>query len=176
MLKLGKAGLVLALMVALSACSSFDQGPRKAALPASSYEPVPDADQPTLPTDISGGAAQAGVNSGGTYPYGTAQTSGASIAKPSDEVLLRAPDGTLWRKENVDEASYHDDISQCYKYASAQMRHDEMILTDQNAAFDNLATNSAFSQVQSQVQNYDLTKQRKRLVSSCMKSKGYLRQ
>ena len=57
MLKLGKAGFVLALMVAISACSSFDRGPHKAALPASSYEPVPDGDQPTLPTDVSGGAA-----------------------------------------------------------------------------------------------------------------------
>ncbi len=176
MVKFGKAGLAVGLLVSLSACSSFDQGPRKAALPASSYEPVPTAAQPALPADTAGGATQPGVNSGGTYPYGAAQTSGASAAKTSDKVVLRAPDGTLWRKENVNEASYRDDISQCYKYAAAQMRHDEMILTDQNAAFDNLATNSAFSQVQSQVQNYDLTKQRKRLIGSCMKSKGYLRQ
>jgi len=177
MVNLGKVGLAVCLSAALSACSYFDQGPQKVPLPASSYEPVPAAAQPALPADTSDGlATQAGVNSGGTYPYGTAQPSGASAAKSGEDVVLRAPDGTLWRKEDVDGVSYRDDISQCYKYAAAQMRHDEMILTDQNAAFDNLATSSAYSQVQSQVQNYDLNKQRKRLIGSCMKSKGYQRQ
>ncbi len=177
MVNFGIAGFAVCLMTALSACSYFDQGPQKAPLPASSYEPVPAAAQPALPADTSSGlSTQTGVNSGGTYPYGAAQPSGASGTKGSDDVVLRPPDGTLWRKDNVDEARYRSDISQCYEYAAAQMRHDELILIDQNAAFDNLATNSAYSQVQSQVQNYDLNKQRKRLIGSCMKSKSYLRQ
>ena len=176
MLKFGKAGLALGLLAALTACSYFEPAPKKAALPASVYEPVPAAEQPALPAGNAGGASQQGVNSGGTYPYGSVQPSGASATQSGENVVLRAPDGTLWRKKSIKEASYRDDIAQCYKYASAQMRHDEMILTDQNAAFDNLATNSAYSQVQTQVQNYDLTKQRKRLIGSCMKSKGYLRQ
>ena len=176
MLKSGKVGLALGLLAALSACSLFEQGPRKEAPPASSYEPVPSAEPPALPADASGGTGQLGANSGGTYPYGSAQPSGTAAARSGDDIVLRDPDGGLWRKANANEAGYRDDISQCYKYANAQMRHDEMIITDQNAAFDGLTASPAFGRIQSKVQNYDLNKQRKRLIGSCMKSKGYLRQ
>lgn len=176
MTNFGNAGLAVCLTAVLSACSSFDERPQKVPLPASSYEPVPAESQPALPADTGGGlTGETEVNSGGTYPYGQAQPSGTA-AKSGEKVLLRAPDGSLWRKDNADEARYRADIAQCYDYASAQMRHDELIVTDQNAAFDNLATNSRYSLVQSQVQGYDLKKRRSRIISSCMKSKGYLRQ
>ena len=65
MVNFGIAGFAVCLMTALSACSYFDQGPQKAPLPASSYEPVPAAAQPALPADTSSGlSTQTGVNSG----------------------------------------------------------------------------------------------------------------
>lgn len=171
-----KAGLAACLMAALSACSYFDERPQKAPLPASNYEPVSEGGQPALTAEPSSGlSTQAGANSGGTYPYGTAQPSGGATAKNGGGIVVRTPDGSLWRKNDIDEKRYRADIADCYSYAAAQMRHDELIQTDQNAAFDNLATSSRYSLVQSQVQSYDLKKRRTRLIGSCMKAKGYLR-
>jgi len=89
------------------------------------------------------------------------------------EVVVRGPDGTRWQKKVADEERHLLDLEACYNYAHAQVRHDEQIWVDRNAAFDNITTDSRYSQMQRQQDAYEFSKRQGRLINSCMVGKGY---
>ena len=89
------------------------------------------------------------------------------------ELEVRAPDGSRWKSDAANEEQHRLDLEACYSYARARVRHDEQIYTDQNAAFDNITTDSRYSFLQRQQDGYGFQKQQDRSFSSCMESKGY---
>jgi hypothetical protein len=89
------------------------------------------------------------------------------------EVVVRGPDGTRWQNKVADDKQHRLDLEACYNYAHAQVRHDEQIWVDRNAAFDNITTDSRYSQMQLQQDAFEFSKRQGRLINSCMVGKGY---
>ena len=154
----------LCLVTGLVAC---DSSPRKSAIPPS-YEPVPsgDAAAPSAP------AAGTGANTGGTYPYGTAQPTAPA---EGEAPVVRTPDGRLWRKAGTTEDQRQADLAACYEVAAAQVRRDEQIMVDQDATMSDFSPSSRMRPLQRQMQGHDLRNRRSRIMSSCLESKGYYR-
>ena len=89
------------------------------------------------------------------------------------EIVVRGPDGTRWQNKVADDEQHRLDLEACYNYAHAQVRHDEQIWVDRNAAFDNITTDSRYSQMQLQQDAFEFSKRQGRLINSCMVGKGY---
>ena len=68
---------------------------------------------------------------------------------------------------------YKSSYATCHRYSEALSKHDSQIYDDRNAATDNLTTNSGFSLVQKQRQEYGLYRERQNLMVDCMRSRGY---
>lgn len=176
--------LPVILVLSVSACTFGGDGGRPAPAPEpAAYEPLP----PPQPAAVAGSSntttegslpSLGSINQGGTYPYGSASgaSTGEGTGGAGESVVVRAPDGTLWRSARAGNAAqYQADAGACHQYAKAQSRHDSRIYDDRNAASDTLTTNSGFAQVQQQREEYSLYQRRFSLMEDCMRSRGYFR-
>ena len=71
------------------------------------------------------------------------------------------------------EAQRRADTAACYEYARAQTRHDQQIIDDQGAAFEDSTFEPSLARAQRQGELYGLKRRERRLIQDCMKSKGY---
>jgi hypothetical protein len=175
--------IAAACSLALSACASAPPAPRAGA-PATLAEAPPLASgmiQPTAAEASGYGAA----NTGGTYPYGTIQTTdqGSAVNAPqqanaetTEGVVVMAPDGTVWLRGGGENAAYQGDVDSCYAYARGQVAHDARIESDVATAFDSDAAGFGLTALRGRMNNFERTNRVPALFSSCMLAKGYNRQ
>jgi hypothetical protein len=159
--------LAATFVLALAACA-----PAKPI--SSSALPPPASAQDTAPS--ASAAPDAGSNSGGTYPYGSAtavQTGNAAAAQDSGTVV--GPSGAIWLKSGTANERYRSDADDCYGYAQAQINHDARIESDADAAFGDRARNTASVALQQQMSQFAREKRLPRLFGQCMEAKGYTR-
>ena len=165
----------LCLVMGVAACTVFDEQPAPKTLPPPAYEPVPGSGRALPPPAPTAPATGEGVNQGGTYPYGTAQPTAPAAPAEDESVVVRTPDGRLWRKAGTTEEQRQADIAACYELAVAQVRRDERILADRDSGFRDFGPSSRFATVERQMQSVDLKNRRSRVMNSCLESKGYFR-
>ncbi len=138
-------------------------------------------------------SAYGGANTGGTYPYGTAQmaaqtaaqktTQGYAIKVPrqakaetTEGVVVMGPDGTVWLRAAGENATYRGDVDSCYAYARGQVAHDVRIESDVASAFDFDAGGFGLAALRGRMNDFERSNRVPALFSSCMTAKGYNRQ
>lgn len=117
-----------------------------------------------------------GVNTGGTYPYGSAggvQTGNASAGREDPTTI--GPDGAIWLKPGTPNERYRTDADDCYSYARAQTDHDARIESDAGAAFNDSTGGSGVIQLRQRMNQFARTNRLPRLFGQCMEAKGYTR-
>jgi len=121
--------------------------------------------------------ADFGANTGGTYPYGSAndvQTSNAGTGR--EDATISGPDGTIWLKPDVANESYRIDADNCYSFARAQIAHDARIESDAGAAInDSTGGGIGLVQLRQRMNQYARSNRVPRLFGQCMEAKGYSR-
>jgi hypothetical protein len=165
-----KTTLIAAAAIALAACSTSPRG----------YLARPAAPSAGLQPAVGASATSAGVNSGGTYPYGTASTSTPApletAAGSGDGLVVVDPDGNVWIQPEKTDARYQADVESCYSYAQAQIDHDVRIENDINGAFQSSSAGFGLTELRGRMNNYERRRRRPALFSNCMVAKGYIRQ
>jgi len=174
--------LAIVFGATLAACSATgpDDGTK-----TGSVAPPPDDSLPA--------AAPQSLNSGGTYPYGAAMGSAGESQAPdtaddpspllyegsaeptSGELVVKAPDGTVWRKVGIDEEEHLADVESCYRAATAAARRDVQIYDDRNAALDTLTSDSVLSAQRRSLEKYNYERDRGKLLTQCLELRGYSR-
>ena len=169
--------IAAACAVTLSACASAPPAQR-APVPASGMI------QPVAAEVSAYGAA----NTGGTYPYGTAQVAGQepvqgfamkvpqqANAESTEGVVVMGPDGTVWLRDGGDNAVYRGDVESCYAYARGQVDHDARIERDVASAFESDAAGFGLTALRGRMNNFERGNRVPALFSACMSAKGYNR-
>lgn len=166
---------MLVLAVGLAACSSFEEKQYHRQPAAGGTLAVPPSSQSAAPNQAAAPGQPVQVPSNeGTYPYGTASETPAGGASGQDEVMVRGPDGSLWKGAPKDTAIHNADIESCYRYAAAQTENDARIEQDRRAIYgDGFGDTQSVGLLSSKLRSYDHESRRRSLFSSCMRSKGY---
>jgi putative hemolysin len=194
--------IATACILALSACAAAPpaQGTRAPAtvVPATVTKAPPPASSGMIQPVAAEVSAYGAANTGGTYPYGTAQggtTQGTTQvagqgfaikvpqqapqqanAETTEGVVVMGPDGTVWLRDGGDDAAYRGDVESCYAYAQGQVAHDARIESDVASAFDSDADGFGLAALRGRMNNFERTNRVPALFSSCMSAKGYNRQ
>ena len=160
--------LAAASALALAACA-----------PTGKSSPSVPPPSPTL-TDSAAPAQSAGTgfgtNSGGTYPYGSAdrvQTSNAGTGQ--EDPTVTGPNGAIWLKPGTTNQRYRADADDCYSYARAQTEHDARMESDAGAAFSDSTGGIGVVELRQRMNNFARTNRLPRLFGQCMEAKGYTR-
>ncbi len=157
-----------------------DGGSTRAAAPprAPAPSPAPAEDSASAPAPA------------GTYPYGTARSTAPAGAgadpvigepapvvppQPEGPVLVKAPDGSVWRASGRDSEEMEAAIESCYRFAAARTRHDRRVTDDITRGSGNLQDRSEFGPLLSNVETYDLERRRESLFRDCMRNQGFSR-
>jgi hypothetical protein len=106
-------------------------------------------------------------------PYGGLPEAGEQA--PPGGIVIKGPDGSVWRTDTADPERQKAASEACYNYALAETRRDERINQDVLSARDTTATSLRFSDLRQRQTAFDLERRRDRLMASCMENKGYLR-
>ncbi len=176
-------------VLALSACASAPPAQRTRA-PASVADALP---PPAASGMIRPAAAEVSAygaaNTGGTYPYGTLQTTAQKTAQgfalkvpqqanaeTTEGVVVMAPDGTVWLRAGGENAVYRGDVDSCYAYARGQVAHDARIESDVASAFEFDAGGFGLAALRGRMNHFERGNRVHALFSSCMTAKGYNRQ
>lgn len=175
--------LALAGLLALTACSTAQQGPKAVALPppgAQADEQLPSTGQADPDAQSVPSGAPASANSGGTYPYGSVQPGisggdGQAAAETGGEIVVRGPDGKVWSRSGAPDVGYRSDVEACYAYAQGQVDHDARIESDVNAAFQSEAGGLGLTALRGRMSNFERSRRQPSLFNSCMIAKGYNR-
>lgn len=186
--------IATACVLALSACASAPPAQRtRAPAPLAKAPPPAAAGSMILPAAAEGSAYGA-ANTGGTYPYGTAQggtaqmtTQGFAMKVPqqapqqargetTEGVVVMGPDGTVWLRAASENPAYRGDVDSCYAYARGQVAHDVRIENDVASAFDSDAGGFGLTALRGRMNNFERGNRVPALFSSCMLAKGYNRQ
>ena len=165
-----KASLIAAAAIALAACSTAPRGDlARPAAPSAGLQP-----------SVGASATSAGLNSGGTYPYGAASTSTPApletAAGSGDGIVVMDPDGNVWVQPEKTNERYRADVESCYSYAQAQIDHDVRIENDINSAFQGTSAGFGLTELRGRMNNFERRRRRPALFSNCMMAKGYNRQ
>jgi|GEM_PF-4084878 len=177
-MKLRQLGVAIVLGAALAACAAPRTVEGTKSSPAA---PPPGGDLPAA-------AAPNASNQGGTYPYGSATgTTGAAPAgepspllyertpdPTSGDLVVKAPDGSIWRKPGADEEQHRADVESCYRAATAAARRDVRIYDDRNSALDTLTSDSVLSAQRRSLEKFNYDRDRGRLLTQCLERRGYL--
>ncbi len=189
--------IAAACVLALSACASAPPAQPTRAPTTLAKAPPPAASgmiQPVAALVSAYGAA----NTGGTYPYGTAQgctaqtaaqetTQGFGLKVPqqapqqaraetTEGVVVMGPDGTVWLRAAGENAAYRGDVDSCYAYARGQVAHDARIESDVASAFDFDADGFGLAALRGRMNDFERGNRVPALFNSCMMAKGYNRQ
>ncbi len=189
--------IAAACVLALSACASAPPAQRTRA-PATLVEAPPSAASGTIQPAAAQVSAYGAANTGGTYPYGTAQGGTAQTAaqkttqgfvmkvpqqapqpaktETTEGVVVMGPDGTVWLRAAGDNAAYRGDVESCYAYARGQVAHDERIESDVASAFDSDAGGFGLAALRGRMNDFERSNRVPALFSTCMSAKGYSRQ
>ena len=160
---------LLVLAVGLAACSSFEEKQYNRQPAAASTLATPPASQSAVP-----GQPVQEPSTKGTYPYGTASETPVDGESGQGDVMVRGPDGSLWKGSPKDSAAHNADIESCYRYAAAQTENDARIEQDRRAIYgDGFGDTQSVGLLSSKLRSYDHESRRRSLFSSCMRSKGY---
>ncbi len=189
--------IATACVLALSACASAPPVQRTPAPVAAVKAPPPAASGMSQPVaaEVS---AYGTANTGGTYPYGTAQggtvqtaaqkaaqktTQGFAIEVPQqanaetiEGVVVMGPEGTVWLRGGGENAAYRGDVDSCYAYARGQVAHDARIESDVATAFDSDADGFGLAALRGRMNHFERSNRVPALFNSCMTAKGYNRQ
>jgi hypothetical protein len=111
----------------------------------------------------------------GSDPYAPSGTSGgAGSALPeSGRVEIEGGEAPSSEAARTAEAQRRADTAACYEYARAQTRHDQQIIEDQGAAFDDSTFEPSLARAQRQGELYGLKRRERRLIQDCMEAKGH---
>lgn len=180
--------IATACVLALSACASAPPIQRTRA-PATAVEAPPPAASSMIQPVAADGSAYGAANTGGTYPYGTAQVAGQvagqgfaikvpqqASTETSEGVVVMGPDGTVWAHIGGENAAYRGAVDSCYAYARGQVDHDERIESDVASAFDSDAGGFGLAALRGRMNNFERNNRVPALFNSCMSTKGYNRQ
>ncbi len=186
--------IATACVLALSACASAPPAQRARAPATLANALPPPAASGMIQPVAAQVSAYGAANTGGTYPYGTAQggtaqaagqetTQGYAIKVPrqakaetTEGVVVMGPDGTVWLRAAADNAVYRGDVDSCYAYARGQVAHDARIESDVASAFDFDAGGFGLAALRGRMNNFERSNRVPALFSSCMTAKGYNRQ
>ncbi len=175
--------IAAACVLVLSACASVSEVQRDRA-PAPVVTTQPQSGGLIQPT-VADAPAFGAVNTGGTYPYGTAQAvdQGTAIKMPqqvnaeaTEDVVVIGPDGAVWLRAVDENPTYKGDVDSCYAYARGQVEHDVRIESDVASAFDSDEALFGTIALRERMNDFERINRVPNLVSSCMSSKGYNRQ
>lgn len=86
------------------------------------------------------------------------------------EVVEELEEGEAIRRY---EEARREATASCYRYAHAQTLHDQQIIDDQSAAFDDSTFDPNLSRIQSQAEEFGLKRRERRLMESCLRAKGF---
>jgi len=191
--------IATACALALSACTSAPPAQRTRA-PATL---APTTLDKALPPPVASGmirpvaaevSAYGAANTGGTYPYGTAQggtvqtaaqtaAQGFAMKVPQQDntettegVVVLGPDGTVWLRASGENAAYRGDVDSCYAYARGQVAHDARIESDVASAFDFDSGGFGLAALRGRMNDFERSNRVPALFNSCMTAKGYNRQ
>ena len=153
MMSIFRLPAVAAATLALVACSP---SPRTDLAPP---EPAGSAAQPAPSVDVGSGQATAAETAPGAQ----------------DAIVVKGPDGTVWVKPGEGGAHYRADVEDCYSYARAQVDNDARIESDAQAAFDSSARGFGLTGLRARMSDFERSRRRPALFSSCMLAKGYAR-
>ncbi len=196
--------IATACALALSACTSAPPAQRTRA-PATLGQATLDRAtlDKALPPPVASGmiqpvaaevSAYGAANTGGTYPYGTAQGGTAQTAaqtaaqgfamkmpqqanaETTEGVVVMAPDGTVWLRAGGENAVYRGDVDSCYAYARGQVAHDARIESDVASAFEFDSGGFGLAALRGRMNHFERGNRVHALFSSCMTAKGYNRQ
>ncbi len=190
--------IAAACVLALSACASAPPAQQARApatlAPATLAEALPPPAASGMIQPIAAEVAAYGAaNTGGTYPYGTAQgtaqVAGQGFARKvpqqapqqaraetTEDVVVMGPDGTVWLRAAGENATYRGDVDSCYAYARGQVAHDVRIESDVASAFDFDAGGFGLAALRGRMNNFERGNRVPALFNSCMTAKGYNRQ
>ncbi len=185
--------MAAACVFALSACSYAPPAQRTRAPATVVKAPPPAMDGGMIQPVAAHITAYGAANTGGTYPYGTAQgttqgtaqgtTQGFAIKVPQEAnaettegVVVMGPDGTVWLRGASEDVAYQGDVDSCYAYARGQVDHDARIERDVASAFDSDAGGFGLTELRGRMSNFERSHRVPTLFSSCMAAKGYSRQ
>ena len=176
--------LIAAGVLALSACASAPPAQPTRAPATLTTAPPPAAGGMIQPATAQGSGYGA-ANTGGTYPYGTAEeaaqetTQGLApeqaTAETTEGVVVMGPDGTVWLHAGGDDAAYRGDVDSCYAFARGQVDHDARIENDVASAFDSGAGGFGLTALRGRMNDFERSNRMPALFSSCMTAKGYNR-
>lgn len=97
-------------------------------------------------------------------------------AGTSDPTAKLPPGGPQWTKPDATKEEYRADLESCFRYAEAQIAHDERIETDTGAAFDAAPGGLGVTELRSQMSAFERSNRRASLLRDCMRDKGYVEQ
>jgi hypothetical protein len=173
-----------ALLVALFLGACAQSSPPKETSPGLVQPPSTERASPSVttvapaPTAPAAPAAEGGRFHIGSDPYAPSGTSGGagSGLPESGRVVIEGEETLSPEAARTAEAQRRADTAACYEYARAQTRHDQQIIDDQGAAFEDSTFEPSLARAQRQGELYGLKRRERRLIQDCMKSKGYLPQ
>jgi hypothetical protein len=185
--------IAAACVLALSACASAPPAQRTRAAATVVEAPPPTAADSMIQPAATQVSAYGAANTGGTYPYGTAQRTVQKTAQAfaikvpqqapqqansdtTEGVVVVGPDGTVWLRDAADDTAYQGDVDSCYAYARGQVAHDARIERDVASAFDSGAGGFGLTELRGRMSNFERGNRMPALFSSCMMAKGYNRQ
>ncbi len=177
--------IATACVLALSACASAPPAPRASAPSSASLASQPATASGTIQPAAAEVSAYGGANTGGTYPYGTIQTTDQGYAvnvtqqanaEITEGVVVMGPGGEVWLRDGGENAAYQGAVESCYAYARGQVAHDVRIESDVASAFDSDAGGFGLTALRGRMNNFERTNRVPALFSSCMTVKGYDRQ
>ena len=145
---------MIAAMFAAGACAKKPVPRAGAAAPIS----APPSTPPSAP-------ASAAPRAPASAPSGTAPVSSVPAAPES---------GGQWVKPGLSKAEYRADLESCFRYAQAQIAHDERIETDTGAAFDAAPSGLGVTRLRSGMTAFERKNRRTTLYHECMRAKGYV--
>ena len=185
--------IAAACVLALSACASAPPAQPTRAPATVAKAPPPPAASGTIQPVAAPASAFGAANTGGTYPYGTAQPAAQqnadqetarqiaidlpqqANAETTEGVVVMGPDGTVWLRAGGENVAYRGDVDSCYAYARGQVDHDARIESDVASAFDSDAAGFGLTALRGRMNDFERGNRVPALFSSCMSAKGYNR-
>lgn len=169
--------LIFAMSWALILGACAQPGPQGTTAPGLTQPPSLESSEYAAPavTTVAPAPAPAITSTGGggrfhvgNNPYaaiGPSGTAGTGTIE-GELVVIEEDEELVQEKRRLDTAA-------CYEYARAQTRHDQRIIDDQSAAFDDSTFEPSLKRAQQQGEQFGLRKREKRLIQDCMQTKGY---
>lgn len=105
-------------------------------------------------------------------PPNTPPSATAPAAAPVSPALPEG--GGQWTKPGLGNEEYRADLESCFRYAQAQIAHDERIESDSGAAFDSSPRGLGVARLKSGMTAFERKNRRTDLYHECMRAKGYV--